>query len=559
MKTTAVGVGATALAGFGATEVKAQLIPVSWDKVADVVVVGTGCGLAGAIEAKVAGSDVLIIEAADHVGGLYIAAGGSCTMGGNNVAQQRDGIVDDDETWFQDEMWSNEYRGQPEIMRTLVARGADTVKWLQDLGFVWAPVGNGVLRPPVRRGLSLARSSNYPGGSGSPNSGIAWTHVMKKRVDELGIPILLNHTMTRIYRQPDGPVVGIEAQTPQGTINIKARKGVLLATGGWTDNYRMCQAWDPRIVGTDSYSGDGAIPVAEPGTYARTMGDGLLFAQEIGAGLSDMSFVSYIYFFFGSKSYWGWGPEPYNWETNANYASGKGLPLSGTGMQRVILVKNDGSRYINEAERARTIPAGRGAYSENPELPWTAAYLSLPEPRNVWAITDADGATALNWTLDMFTQVDPKVGRLLDPTCLAVADTIEELASKIGVPATGLAATISKYNGFVDAGKDADFGKTLPMFKLTTPAFFAAKMSLIRHTQRNGLRVNTKSQVLEQSDQFDGKKAVSIDAEKTIPHLYAAGEVANSLGYRRVHNSLGHYVTVARIAGEQLAKETPVA
>jgi len=59
-------------------------------------------------------------------------------------------------------------------------------------------------------------------------------------------------------------------------------------------------------------------------------------------------------------------------------------------------------------------------------------------------------------------------------------------------------------------------------------------------------------------DQWDGHHAVSIDEEKVIPHLYAAGECSGFLGWRRNHGKLGVCVTFARIAGENAAKESPV-
>lgn len=555
IKGAAVGVAGVAamgaLANCTTEPAPAGSVPKKWDKQTDVVVVGTGCGLSAAIQAKTAGADVLLVEAADHVGGLWISAGGSCTMGGNNVVQQRDGQKDDDEQWFQDEMYANEYRGQPEIMRTLVARGADTVKWLQDLGMVWAPLGAGVLRPPIKRQIQPAQSPYYPGGVGLPGTqGICWITVWKKKVDALGIPVLLKHRMTRVYRDGDGPVVGIEVKTGNTTINIKARKAVILCAGTWTDNARMAQAWDPRIVGPDCY-GDGGTP-ADGTLFCDSAADGHLAAAEIGAGFSDMSFVSYIYIFYGSRSYWGWSP--LDW-TGSNCQAGKGLPRTADFFQRVILVKSDGARYINEAEGARPSVPGRGGWSEWPEWPYTATYLSLPQPRNVWAVSDAAGAAALKWPVADMKKGDYKVGLMFDPACLAIADSLGELASKMGINSASLQATVNKYNGFVDGGKDADFGKPMPLSKIATPPFYGAKASLIRHTQRNGLRVNTKSQVLEQADQKNGLKPVSIDQEKAIPHLYAAGEVGNALGWRRPHNSLGHYTTAARIAGENAAKE----
>ena len=545
-------------------------VPQTWDEETDVVVVGSGFGLAAAIDAKRAGAEVLVVEKGDHAGGLTTVGGDSFTIGGNNFMQQSEGVVDDDEAWFQDEMYANDYRGVPEIIRALMKRGPETADWLAELGIKWSLVG-GSLRPPIKRGFNVLASPDYPGKEELPDGslrdgGIAMTTVMKRETERLEVPILLNHRMTRIHR-PDrsGPVLGIEVDTPEGTINIKARKAVIVCTGTWSDNYRMVQAWDPRLVGPDCY-GDGGTPV--DGTlFCDSAGDGHLAGAEIGAGFSDMSFVSYVYIFYGSRSYFGW--DPVEW-TECNYWPGKGLRRTADLFQRSILIKSDGARWINEAEGARPSEPGRGSLSENPEWPYMAAYLSLPQPRNVWAVADSDTAAALEWPLDdewtgSFRNPDPKRGWTLDPACLAVADSLQELATKMGVPAAALEATVSKYNGFVDAGEDADFGKPMPLYKIATPPFYGAKASVVRHTQRNGMRVNTKSQVLEQSDQLAGYSgtaidgSISIDEEKVIPGLYAAGECGDALGWRRVHNSVAHYITAARIAGENAAKETPLA
>jgi succinate dehydrogenase/fumarate reductase flavoprotein subunit len=185
--------------------------------------------------------------------------------------------------------------------------------------------------------------------------------------------------------------------------------------------------------------------------------------------------------------------------------------------------------------------------------------LNLKErPRNVWAITDADGAADLHWTAEMFEQANPLTAMALDPECLAVADTLAELAEKTGLPEEALTATIEKYNGFADAGEDADFGKPMPLYKLATPPFFAAQLCLIRHTQVGGVRINTKTQVLDRADTLG--PARPIDQMKTIPHLYATGEVAGgSLGWRRVHNKIGHYISFARISGRNAAAEESLA
>ena len=85
----AVGIGSTLLGAPAAVAgTYTTNVPKKWSKTYDVVVIGTGVGLAAAIEAKKAGASVLILEKADHVGGLYITAGGSFSMGGNNIVQQ---------------------------------------------------------------------------------------------------------------------------------------------------------------------------------------------------------------------------------------------------------------------------------------------------------------------------------------------------------------------------------------------------------------------------------------------------------------------------------------
>lgn len=547
----------TAAPGGGAVDATGDL-PGKWDQEVDVVVVGGGVGMAAAIEAKDAGADTILLEAGDHTGGLWIAAGGSCTMGGNHVVQQRDGQADNVDDWYKEEMYSNDYRGDPDIMRMLCEKGADTVEWMQDLGIVWAPLASGVLRGPVKRGISPAENPGvYVGGQGTPNSGICWTQVWENKLAELGVPIQLNTRMTKVWRDgADGPVVGVEATSPSGTINIKAKKGVVLATGTWTDNALMAKGWDPRIVGENCY-GDGGVP-AEDLLFVNSAGDGHIAASRIGAQFSDMSFVSYIYIFFGSRSYWGWGEDPIDWTTNENYAAGKGISRNADTLARTIIVNGDGQRYVDESTGNRNDP-GRGGVTENPEWPFTASYLAQEQPRNVWLIGDATDAAELKWPLDDIKNANPRVGNMFDPACIAIADSISDLAGKISIDAGKLQATIQRYNGFVDAGVDQDFGKAGPLSKIETGPFYAFKASLIRHTQRNGLRVNTKSQVIDGNASYyvadDRTKAKSIDNEPVIPRLYAAGELANSLGWRRPHNSLGHYTTVARNAGAGAAAE----
>jgi hypothetical protein len=560
-----------------AAECATPWLPEAWDEETDVVVVGAAhTGLAGAIEAKNAGLDVLLLERMDHVGGLCIGAGGHSVLGATHV-QAAAGIEDTKEWWYEDEMISSDYRAVPELVRTYVDRGEEFVQWMENLGFVWMMVpstadGHGIADKGHRLNRSHWGDIGIPPIAGSPIpffSGWKWIEVLKKEVDRLEVPILLEHRMTRIYREPDGPVVGVEVETSEGNINIKARKGVILTAGGYESNDRMCAAQDPRLAG-DSYPMGLAPEGTEP--YVENTGDAILAAQDVGADLADMGFVAFLSVRYGTKLFWRW--EPRDWVNPPWLAEGKlyalpgGVSLGGQAFQRVIQVKADGARYVNEwlgGQLAISREVGIDHYAgpsmnveDFPEHPYQKAFLNLSErPRNSWVVTDAEGAAAMNWSEADMRNPDSLANGMY-PDMVAVEDTLAELASSMGIPADALEATVSRYNGFVDAGVDEDFGKPQPLYKIATPPFFAAKVCLNRFMASGGIRVNTKAQVIERSDQWDGYGNVSIDEEKVIPHLYAVGESAAYTGYRRAHGKLGISCIFGRIAAQNAAKETPL-
>src|SRR5436309_12114258 len=84
------------------------------------------------------------------------------------------------------------------------------------------------------------------------------------------------------------------------------------------------------------------------------------------------------------------------------------------------------------------------------------------------------------------------------------AATIEELAAKIvmkhqrlPMPPANLAETVARYNGFVEAGLDADFAKPKPRHKIATAPLHAAWATPVIHDTRAGLRINARCQVLD--------------------------------------------------------------
>jgi len=538
-------------------------LPERWDIDTDVLVVGAGnAGLPAAIAAHDAGARVLLVEGNAFMGGLMRASGGFMFFCDTHV-QKRLGVEDHVEWGIEDELVMSDYRAVPELVRTYVASGAETCMWLERLGLTWADkLTNGDWGAGARRERHVLRThfaarsptGYYPGGFPEGQNGFALTTVLEKAVKNLDIPILLQHRMRGIYREPGGSVLGIRAETRAGSVNLRARKAVILASGGATTNEQLVKAWDPRLVNDAIYS-DG-LP------YMECMGDALIAGQDVGAGLSDMSFVCFVPVRYGSHYY-----------SLSLTAVEEGLPGLGPtgvpitekngGYQRIVLVKNDGMRYINEAEaihRNQDIP--RDVLSvppaEYPEEPFMRKFLALPNPKNVWAVTDAASAAEMKWPTEQIEKPVPLRGRGLHPDSVAVARTLEELAERIGVGKRNFLETMRRYNRFVDAGVDEDFGKPRPLYAIARPPFYAVKLNILRHTPCGGLRINTKGQVLERAAQWDGRVAKNIDEETTIPHLYAAGEAAAFVGFRRAHRKTGPILTMGRLAGKAAAAEEAI-
>ncbi len=233
--------GAAAVAGAGAASAFAipasADVPQTWDQETDVVVVGSGFGgLPAAIEAKRAGADVIILTKENYAGGISVMSGGHMILGATSLHKQ-EGVEDTIEAWYEDEMKAGDYRAPAEVVRYYTSKGEEVLQWYADLGIEYEFPRTSYSTPDVQRvnrSTYPKESPNYPGGR-PQSAGISQVYVLLQEVDKLGIPILLEHRMTRIYRPgyPDekGPVVGVEVETPQGTINIRARKGVVLGTG----------------------------------------------------------------------------------------------------------------------------------------------------------------------------------------------------------------------------------------------------------------------------------------------------------------------------------------
>lgn len=535
--------------------------PQNWDYETEILVVGGGnAGLPAAIVAHDSGSRVLIAEANSFLGGLMRGSGGFMFFCCSHI-QQNLGIEDRIEWGIEDELMMSDFRAVPEIVRAYVQEGSATCHWLEELKLVWAnEVRDGEFGTGIHRDRQVARThfaaisptGYYPGGFPEGQSGYALTVVLEKAIEQRNIPVLLDHRVCRLFRNLDHAVIGVEAVTPTGAVTIRAHKAVILASGGATSNERLIKAWDPRLVNDAVYS-DG-LP------YMRCMGDALLMAQDVGGGLSDMSFTCFTALKYGT--HW------YSLSLSAiagtqGISRMTGVPISAKlgAYQRIILVANGGKRYINEAEagyqNTKLLRDVTGLPpAEYPEEPFLRAFLALPNPKNVWAITDSQGAGAMKWPVTEIISPDPMRGHGLHPDSVAWANNIEDLATRIHIAPSALATTVSVYNKYAEEGQDREFGKPSPLYPIARPPMYAVKFNLIRHTPAGGIRINAKGQVLDRSELWDGLQPIDLHNERVIPGLYAVGECAAFVGFRRSHRKTGPIISMGRIAGRAAASET---
>ncbi|ABQ25009.1 FAD-dependent oxidoreductase [Geotalea uraniireducens] len=558
-------------------ELSAKENPTQWDKETDVIVIGAGAtGLPAAIVAREAGAKVILVEASFDIGGHAIVSKGNIPLGGGTSAQKKAGIHDSPDLLFQDLTdWSivqpngfPDYRyNDREIIRAFADNSAPAFEWLVAHGVVFVDktpdtlsgmsVGNSVPRvmhasamhwPTVQTGKPVDPTVQSRTSSGS---GLMRTlEVAAKKAD---VQILLEHKLTDIYRHPpnSGRVRGIAVDNKGTKLNIRARKAVIIATGGSSGNVNFRRMFDPRL--TEEYCGLAGMPWSDQDASGEIAAMGIgaslwgLYNQtgEFGDVITKPGLIGCQYNYRNLQ--WMPGSPVFN------LARASGLRVAD--WQNVILVNMLGKRFYDEtgdqftSNNAGMIdPYVPGSYLNAANIKYkpnnfiNAALAGIGDNHNgggpIWAIFDADAVRRERW--------NPKPPNVdMDAGFFFAADTIPELATNIAMkyqrvpmPSKNLEETVARYNSFVDTGKDEDFGKPTPKYKIARPPFYAAWATPVIHDTRAGLRINAKCQVQDMQG-------------KVIPGLYCGGESAGGFS----QHGLARAICQGYIAGRNAAAE----
>ena len=570
-----------ALAGVAPAARAAPPVP-KWDHEADVVVVGSGAaGLPASIIAKENGASVIVVEANDDIGGHAAISTGNIPLGGGTAAQKAAGIVDSPDLIFRDLCdWSvvggngaAEYRyNDRDIIRAFADNNVFAYDFLVAHGLTWTkPV-------PDRGGMTQAGKSapramhaailqyqriqtgvvEPPDVGRTTSGGIGIMRPLEAAARKAGVQILLNHRMTRIIRENNntGRVTGITVEVKGANLNIHARKGVIVCTGGSSGNVEFRRMFDPRL--SEEYCSNAGEP------YTTQDASGEIAGMEVGAALWGTANMTAEYGAHISKPGYigcqhGYPAMFPTWQPTSKYfhlARATGLQVGD--YQNVICVNQVGVRFYDETKGAFGNAAATLQVSQNyVQNDWRNAANNKWDPMGylpaamglnggtgpgggpIWAIFDADAVTREKWNV-----APPHVDR--EACFFFSANTIAELAAALSKnkymkkPMSGQALqdTVARYNSFVDKGADEDFDKPAPKYKIQTPPFYAAWATPSLHDTRAGLRINAKCQVQDMNG-------------KVIVGLYCVGESAGGFS----EHGVSRCITQGLIAGRNAAAE----
>ncbi len=240
-----------------------------WDDQTGVIVVGAGgTGLAAALEALNNGADVILVEKNPQLGGTTSVAVGSLTAACTSL-QEAAGIEDSPE-WHNEDIEKFapdlEPRNNWDLRQFFTRHAAETLEWLQSLGLTF----HGPNPEPPNR---VSRMHNVV-----PNAK-AYIAILHQRILKQGGRIVLGCRAMRLVLSESGTVVGLECQTESGRWMIQAQKGIVLATGDYSNG---------DLVKSEFLSEEVA---AVEGINPTATGDGHRLARDAGGELLNMDVV----------------------------------------------------------------------------------------------------------------------------------------------------------------------------------------------------------------------------------------------------------------------------
>lgn len=502
LKTASTGVASATLAGIGTAGCSQAGFDAvqNWDQEAEIVVLGLGAaGLMTAITAGDRGADVLILEKApeEHAGGNTRVSGQGywCPETTENAVEYQKAMSDG-------------YPIPDDMTQAFHEHSIHVTEWLSEMG------------ADMR---TIPTQGEYPDFPGKAEN-VCWD-TKGNGFQRLWILLMENAARRNVriqYKMPatglirdvkTGQVRGVTAESNGEKVHVKAKKAVVLCTGGFENNQEMIR----------DYLG---MPCGYPKGSPYNTGDGIKMAMAVGADLWHMDNQAGPDFNFRIPGKdWAFG---YNFSPPAN---------------NWIWVAKDATRFTNEAY-----------FTKHGKIPFHGVYIHVPAPVPVHCVFDETMRKSgplyprdyffcwwseiekYKWSADNSAEIEKG--------WIVQADTLEELAGKIGKDPVTLQKTVRRWNASCAAGEDLEFGRiAAKMAPIETPPYYAAEFVPAFTNTQGGPRRNAKAQVLDTN-------------RRPIPRLYSAGELGAlySWHYQGGGNIL-ECIVFGRIAGQNAVTE----
>ena len=464
-----------------------------WQREADVVVVGLGAaGASAAIEARVAGADVLVLERASGGGGLTATAAGHLYLGGGTRVQRACGFDDTLPDMIAYLMAVTPEPDEAKI-RLYCEQSVDHFDWLVAQGvpfndtmypgkhvvqptdecLIWS--GNEEVWPYCEKARAAPRGHKVA--REGEQGGSKLMEVLIGRVRQLGVAIQADAGVRALVRDRTGRIVGVQYQRFQQSSSVRARHGVVLATGHFTGNVAMLEEHCPRL----------ADPRVHKQAGAFDDGAGIQLGLAAGGRALQMDGALITSPFYPPES-----------------------------LLKGILVNRDGRRFVNEDSYH-----GRST-ARCMEQPGGVAYL----------IAD-----------------DACFGRpeMMGQEVLDAWESVEQMEHGLALPAGSLQHTLAVYNEHAAHGADPGFHKQPKWLQPLDHSPYAAIQCSLGESvyvgfTLGGLLVSIDAEVLGAED------------ESPIPGLYAAGACASNIAQDGIGYSSGTCIGESTFFGRRAGR-----
>lgn len=437
----------------------------------DVVVIGGGAaGMAASLRADELGLKTILLEKMAFIGGAISVSGGNQVVTLSNL-QKEAGVADDSaESMVEDFFKNGDQKNVVDLLTLFAKNVGQTTDWLTSYVGIKYDMAGGLHKLAE---YSHNRELAYEGG------GHGFAAQARSRIEKSGVELYLQTRAEKLVTDVNGRVTGVVAKDHSGkTYNITA-KAVILATGGYGNNKDLLSDDLDKVLyyGPASSTGDGLIMATAEGIDAATrlMEYGKRYPNgiEVSAGIAKSTIAGNIAAFNESG----------------------------------ILVNTSGKRVVNEKSSNRSILTVELAQ----------------ENQMMYVLMDQSTFDIFRSKLGEASITEDNVNEWLKNNGSQTpyffhADTITALAAKAGMDASTLQATVERYNGFVKAGEDADFGRSAAYLKKEIGAgpYYLVEQKPRFATTMGGLVTNTTLQVINTGN-------------NVIHGLFAAGEVVGGV------------------------------